>query len=483
MRRYLPLILFFLVLLTPFALKQIYGTQTDTLAQQGAKRLVVITPHVEGIRREFAEAFVAYYLEKFGEQVYVDYRSIGGTNEIIKQFDAMSRTPNFQQEQTFNVDLCWGGGDTAFEEQFKRSGYLEPVTLPAKVMQYAFPESTLAGVNLYDVKDRTWYGTALSSFGITYNADVMKGLGKKPPGTWSELADPKLRGWVVLADPTRSSSVKKAFMIIVERSIADLTEGADAADFSAAENAGWARGMGLIRQIAANARMFTDAGSSVPGFIASGDAAAGMTIDFFGRSQADAIPDNRLVYVDPPNATAINPDPIALVKGAPHKELAIRFIEFVLSERGQRLWNTRAGAPGGPRQTALRRLPIAPGLYRDLTHFTDPVDVFRAAGTFNSQRSRTRTWGIIDVLIEVSCMDLLEDLRETRKVILAAGRDDLDQKLGIFPFDQDEALRRANQWKNAKPIERIELQRQWRAEFRDEYRTLREAALSGGGKR
>lgn len=75
--------------------------------------------------------------------------------------------------------------------------------------------------------------------------------------------------------------------------------------------------MGLIRQISANARMFTDAGSSVPGFIASGDCAVGMTIDFFGRARSDAIPDNRLVYVDPANATAINADPIALIKGAP----------------------------------------------------------------------------------------------------------------------------------------------------------------------
>jgi len=478
MRRYLSLILFFVVLVTPFLLKRLYGTQTETLADKGAQQLIIITPHVEGIRREFAEAFAAYHVEKFGENVYVDFRSIGGTNEIVKQFDAIARSPNYQQRATFNFDLCWGGGDTLFDEQLKKPGYLESVRLSPEIIAFAYPQQALAGVNLYDVKDGMWFGTALSSFGITFNRDVLRHLQMPEPRAWSDLADPRYRDWVVLADPTRSSSVKKAFMIIVERAMADLTEAADTDQFSAAEDAGWARGMGIIRQIAANARIFTDGGSAVPGFVASGDGAAGMTIDFYGRSQADAIPDDRLAYVEPPNATAINPDPIALIKGAPHRELAIRFIEFVLSERGQRLWNTKPGAPGGPRQTALRRLPIAPDLYRDLTNFTDKVDVFRSAGTFNSQRSRTKTWGIIDVLIQVSCMDLLDDLRATRKAITDAGRNDLDARLGIFPFDQQEALNRAKAWKSATPLQQIELQRRWRDEFRKEYEALKTEALS-----
>ena len=73
-----------------------------------------------------------------------------------------------------------------------------------------------------------------------------------------------------------------------------------------------------------------------------------MIIDFYGRSQVDAVGDQRMGYVEPRDATAINPDPIAVVRGAEHPELAIRFIEFVLSDEGQRLWNIRA-TTGGPR--------------------------------------------------------------------------------------------------------------------------------------
>jgi hypothetical protein len=65
-------------------------------------------------------------------------------------------------------------------------------------------------------------------------------------------------------------------------------------------------------------------------------------------------------------------------------------------------------------------------------------------------------------------MDLLDDLRETR-----------DAKLGVFPFDQAEALRRARQWQAAPPLERLRLQRSWTSEFREEYRQLRDAANHG----
>src|SRR5207253_9892867 len=110
------------------------------------------------------------------------------------------------------------------------------------------------------------------------------------------------------------------------------------------EDEGWARGMGQIRLIASNAKMFTESGSEVPSMVGSADAGAGMAIDFYGRSQVEAVGSERMAYLEPAGATAINPDPIGLVKGAEHKELAIRFMEFVLSEPGQKLWNTRAGA-------------------------------------------------------------------------------------------------------------------------------------------
>jgi ABC-type Fe3+ transport system substrate-binding protein len=321
----------------------------------------------------------------------------------------------------------------------------------------AFSKQDLNGLPLYDTGDPpTWFGTALSSFGIVYNKDVLKFLKLPEPKTWSDLSDPRYRGWVVLADPTRSAAANAAYMVIVERAMAD-----GAAD-GRGEDAGWADGMGLLRRIAANVRLFTDATSAIPGVVSSGDVAAGMTIDFHARAQVDAVGEARLGYVEPVGATSINPDPIALVKGAEHQDIAIRFIEFILSDRGQRLWNTRAGAPGGPQRTSLRRLPIMQSVYDSPVNFTDNVNPYAASAGFNTNPARRKTFSFLADLIEMSCMDLLEELRAVPP-----------GKLAAFPFDQAEAIRRGKVWQTATPLERLELKRKWTDEFRAEYRVAR----------
>lgn len=468
MRRYLSVILFFVVLITPFVLQRLYGTIEQKNSRRGPE-LIVVTAHVEGIRREFAEAFSTWHQEKYGTPAQLVYLNYGGSADIVKFFRNSEQT-TFKDLGTYHIDLVWGGGDYLFTVQL--ADFLEPVRLPDATMRFAFPKATLNSNPLYDAKQNKWFGTALSSFGICYNKDVCRVIGVPEPKTWNDLADPRWRSWVVLADPSRSSSAGAAFMIIVERAMVDaLHEGRT-------EDEGWARGMGQIRLIASNAKMFTESSSEVPSIVGIGDAGAGMAIDFYGRSQVEAVGSERMAYLEPAGATAINADPIGLVKGAEHKELAIRFMEFVLSERGQKLWNTRAGAPGGPKRTSLRRLPIAPSIYNDLSNFTDPVNPFSGNLAFDTSNARRRTFPILGELIRMSCIDLLDELRETRAAIERAGRKDLEAKLGVFPFDQAEAMRRMNAWQTATPLQRLELEREWKGQFKEEYERLRKLASS-----
>jgi len=446
------------------------------LPSREALRLVVITPNAEPIRTEFALAFSDWHREHFGRPVFLDYRIYGGASDIVRYFDSAKKTL-FASLGTYQVDVVWGGGDDLFDNRLRVGGHLEGVRLSDDVLHTAFAQKELNGLPLYDLHSDppTWYGTALSSFGIVYNRDVLEYLRLPEPKTWSDLSDPRYRGWIALADPTRSGAARTAFMIVVERAMQDAVDAGRSGD------EGWARGMGLIRQIAANARLFTDNGTIVPSIVGTGDVAAGMAIDFQARSQVDAVQSasgsSRLGYVEPAGATAIAPDPVALVNGTEHREVAVRFIEFLLSERGQRLWNTRAGAPGGPKRTSLRRLPIMKSVYGSPTDFTDKVNPYVASGTFNTSRARTATSPIIAELIQMSCIEPLDELRATRTAILASPRAaELDAKLGVFPFDQKQALARAKQWQAATPIERLALQRRWTAEFRDEYGLLREEA-------
>jgi hypothetical protein len=186
-----------------------------------------------------------------------------------------------------------------------------------------------------------------------------------------------------------------------------------------AVRAGWARGMQLLMKIGANARYFTDSSTKIALDVAAGEAAAGMTIDFYGRFESEAVrrPDgtSRLQYVNAEAGTSFGVDPIGLYRGAPNPELAKEFIAFVLSPDGQKLWNYKVGVPGGPHHYALRRLPVLPAMYapelRSLR--TDPeVNPYEEAKTFAYHDQWTGPlFRQIAFLFRVMCVDCHEELR------------------------------------------------------------------------
>src|SRR2546429_9773674 len=113
MRRYLSVILFFVVLITPFILKKLYGTSEQKNSQRGPE-LVIVTAHVEGIRREFAEAFSSWHQQKFGTPAQLVYLNYGGSADIVKYFRNSEQT-TFKNLGTYHIDLGWGGGAYLFK--------------------------------------------------------------------------------------------------------------------------------------------------------------------------------------------------------------------------------------------------------------------------------------------------------------------------------------------------------------------------------
>src|SRR5882672_345552 len=123
MPRYLFIVLFFLALIAPFVLRAVLGKSDRSTAADGQNTLIIITPHSEGIRREFKDAFVSWHRRKYDAPAYVDYRTFGAV-DIVKFFEDATRAA-----APYNVDLAWGGGDFLFDQQLKKFGYLQPVTL------------------------------------------------------------------------------------------------------------------------------------------------------------------------------------------------------------------------------------------------------------------------------------------------------------------------------------------------------------------
>jgi ABC-type glycerol-3-phosphate transport system substrate-binding protein len=186
--------------------------------------------------------------------------------------------------------------------------------------------------------------------------------------------------------------------------------------------------LNLIQQIAANARYFTDNAAKAPFDVAQGNAAAGMSIDFYGRTLSESLRQadgsSRIQFVLPEGGSSIGADPIGMFRGAPHPELSLEFIRFVLSPEGQRLWHYRAGTEGGPARQALRRLPIRRDAYtaEELRWSSDPeVAPYERAKSFHYHEEWTGPhFGLLQFIIQSMCLEPHEELSDAWQALTEA---------------------------------------------------------------
>lgn len=422
------------------------------------------------------------------------------------------------------LDMYFGGG--AFDaDSLTREGLLVPLWGEAGAPEGLARSADGAELIPEGMSGETWrtetfWGTTLSTFGICFNRDRMAAAGiSEAPKHWSDLADPRWAGTLGVADPTKSGSIAKAFETIVqvecrkavaeggwgeenigrfEAAIAaaglpagEMPEGVPEA-YQAAVEEGWARGVRLLQRIGANARYFTDSASKVPLDVAAGNAAAGICIDFYGLFEAETCnrgADGPMGYATPAGESGVSADPISMLRGAPHRETARRFAEFLLGEEGQKLWCYRKGEPGGPEKYALMRLPIRRDFYpggpgegryeehrahtsRDLG--APEADAYAlAAGYVYRARWTAGYFGTLRDLTRAMCLDSGPELKAAWRAILAAGGPEAcpEAMAAMEALPQEpEPLTWRSGLTVGKRVERLELLRAWTEHFRRQYR-------------
>ncbi len=481
--------------------------------------LVIITPHNEAIRFEFGRAFSDFYFKKTGQRVAVDWRTPGGTSEIARflagqftnafenhwrhtlhrewnagvqgAFDnaktPLDDSPAGRARRAFldsnagiGIDLFFGGGAFDFQQQASAGRIVDCGVVrahPELFNDRVIPQ-TLGGEQFWDQQGR-WIGTVFSAFGICYNTDSLARLGiSAAPEKWSDLADSKFFGQLALADPTQSSVATKAIEMLIQQQMSEA---------AGEKTSGWIRGLQLIQRISANARYFTDSSSKVPGDVELGDAAAGMTIDFYGRFQSEAVrrPDgsSRMRYVTPRGGSSVSVDPIALLRGAPHPALAREFIEFVLSLDGQKLWNWKIGTPGGPQKYALRRLPIRRELYAPefAKLRSDPDEQpYEQAGAFVYHEAWTGAlFRAISFIVRAMCIDPHDELRDAWRELIAAGFP--PEATAVFSDVSKVSYEAASgrirdTLRSGQKIDQVKLAKELSDGFREQYRRAAELA-------
>lgn len=411
----------------PVALRR----ETSTVSPHEANdKLVIITPHNESIRQEFGEAFAAHWKKTTGRTIYVDWRKPGGTSEIRMVLDAGFDAAKDTGREGMGIDLFFGGGEPDFAGQAKK-GRFQKLTVFEKHPEWfgqngAIPE-TFTGERYYP-EDRTWIATCVSQFGICFNPDFLKRLGIPEPTQWSDLADPRYAGSLALADPTKSGSVARAFELLVQNQI-QLELAAPGADPVAATEKGWEKGLQLIQKLAANSRYFTDSAPKIPQDVGQGNSAAGMCIDFYGRSFGADLKTkdgkDRVKWIVPHAGTTLSGDPIAVLKGAPHPETAQAFVEFCLTPEAQTIWFGKPGTPGGPIARALHRTPVRKDVYTPeiLVNTTMPdVHPFADEGNFTYRSDLTgKSFNTLRNLVKVMCIDSHEEMKSAWKALREAG--------------------------------------------------------------
>lgn len=415
------------IIALPMALRRESATTSSRSADDS---LVILSPHNQSIRQEFGEAFAAYWKQSTGRSLYIDWRTPGGTSEIRMVLDAGFKAAEETKRPGIGVDIFFGGGEPDFASQAKKNrlvkldvfeNHPEYFTKDGPILE------NFTGERYYPA-DRVWVATGMSQFGICYNPDVLKRLNIPSPTAWSDLGDPRYAGTLALADPTKSGSVARTFELLVQGEMqrAIAVPGADRA---AAISSGWTAGLQLIQRMSANARYFTDSASKVPQDVGQGNSSAGMCIDFYGRSFSDELKTKtgapRVFWTAPVGGTTLSGDPIAVLQGAPHPEIAQKFVEFVLTPEAQRLWFTKPGVPGGPKNYALHRLPIRRDVYtpENLAVTTMPTArPYEDPANFTYQKELTgSTFNTLRQLVKIMCIDSHEEMKSAWLALRDAG--------------------------------------------------------------
>lgn len=263
--------------------------------------LVIISSHSKGILDSYKAGFEKYCNDVLKTPVSLKY-SYYASEDCYKLAKEWAGKPK--------ADIWWGGGVNLFQSATK-----DNLLLAYKCKDWAKIPNDWFGIPAKDTNG-FWTGYAVSGFGLAIHLDYLKKYNLPEPKTWSDLLKPAYRGHIVMCTPTRSGSTHMMAEIVLQ---------------GMGTNAGWA----YLRKMAANVGLFTSRSGDVINDINKGEHGIGLVVDYYGFESAVAGLPVKLVY--PSDYSLANPDSVAILAGAPHPEASKLFLDYLISEEGQKL--------------------------------------------------------------------------------------------------------------------------------------------------
>jgi ABC-type Fe3+ transport system substrate-binding protein len=264
------------------------------------------------------------------------------------------------------ADIFWVSAPDAFLT-LKNDGILEKYA-PPKEIASKIP----AKIGSFPISDPdgTFFGFAVSGYGLMWNKPYMQMHKLPDPKEWTDLANPKYHGHLVISAPSRSGTTHLTVEVILQAY-------------------GWEKGWELLLTSGGNMGSITERSFGVPEAVNSGQFGIGVVIDFFGLSAiASGFPVD-FVY---PSMTSVVPASVGIVKGGPNPENARAFVNFLLSEAGQTILFNKD----------IARLPVVPELYAKApAGYPNPFKMKMGGVEFDNKLSSARRNVVISLYDQI----------------------------------------------------------------------------------
>ena len=280
--------------------------------------LTLITPVSKFIHDAALKAFADYAKEKWNVTVKTNALPAGTPVAYGRIVEWKGRP---------EADIFWGGESALFEKLAEQK-LLQKLELDKALLDTIPPSiGTPKPIPLKD-KDGFWVGTALEPYGLVYHPKKIQRLGIPEPKEWDDLLHPKLKGEVAQCAPTRSSSSNATYEVMLSMY---------------GEDKGW----DWLKKLAQNTGHFTARSRDVPTVVAKGEYTAGFAVPSYMAFE-EKLAGFDLKFVAPKNAF-VTPEPMAILAGARNPKAARAFVEFLLTERGQKVFMERGLFPISPK--------------------------------------------------------------------------------------------------------------------------------------
>jgi ABC-type Fe3+ transport system substrate-binding protein len=278
--------------------------------------LSVITPVASFVSVAAMDAFKVWAKAKYGIDVKTNYTS-KGTQLAVGMIREWGSNPQ--------ADIIWGG-ESVLYDALAADGFLIKHEVSNEFLNKI--PATMGTPKPMPLKDPKgyWTGTALEPYGLVYNEGlVTKRLRTTPPKTWEDmLNNPAFKGQIAQCTPDNSSSNHATYEVILQKM-------------------GWEKGWEWIAKLGAYTGQFVAKSGDVPGVVAKGEYALGFAVPSYMAFE-NYLKGSDIKFIAPPGSY-VTPEPIAIIKNCKNPNAAKAFIEYLLTEEGQRLFIDRGLFP------------------------------------------------------------------------------------------------------------------------------------------